>query len=80
MRSYVQVRLKQPAKEDVLQASIALPWFESIANGHDRDFITQVPTLQTPEGGVWESNAIARYVARLSDKGLFGSTVFETVS
>jgi hypothetical protein len=40
----------------------------------------QVPTLQTPEGGLWESNAIARYVARLADKGLFGSTLFDTVS
>lgn len=39
----------------------------------------QVPTLQTPEGGVWESNAIARYVARLADKGLFGATSFDAV-
>lgn len=39
----------------------------------------QVPTLETPHGGIWESNAIARYVARLSDKGLFGSTLFEAV-
>ena len=37
----------------------------------------QVPTLETPTGGVWESNAIARYVARLSDKGLFGASAFE---
>ena len=35
--------------------------------------------LETPTGGVWESNAIARYVARLADTGLFGSTAFETV-
>ncbi len=40
----------------------------------------QVPTLQTPEGAVWESNAIARYVARLADKGLFGVTAFDAVS
>jgi glutathione S-transferase len=38
-----------------------------------------VPVLETPQGGIWESNAIARYVARLSDKGLFGSTLFEAV-
>ncbi|KAK9834888.1 hypothetical protein WJX81_006700 [Elliptochloris bilobata] len=37
----------------------------------------KVPTLETPTGGVWESNAIARYVARLSDKGLFGASAFE---
>jgi len=40
---------------------------------------TQVPTLETPTGGVWESNAIARYVARLSDKGLFGTSQYEEV-
>ena len=39
----------------------------------------QVPTLETSHGGIWESNAIARYVARLSDKGLLGSTLFEAV-
>ena len=39
----------------------------------------QVPTLETPTGGIWESNAIARYVARLSDNGLLGSTPIETV-
>ena len=35
--------------------------------------------LETPQGGIWESNAIARYLARLSDSGLFGSTPIETV-
>ena len=39
----------------------------------------QVPVLETPQGGIWESNAIARYLARLSDSGLFGSTPIETV-
>jgi Glutathione S-transferase, N-terminal domain len=39
----------------------------------------QVPTLETPEGGVFESNAIARYVARLADTGLFGTTLLDTV-
>ena len=37
----------------------------------------KIPTLQTPEGGIWESNAIARYVARLADKGLYGKNAFE---
>ena len=41
--------------------------------------IPQVPTLETPQGGVFESNAIARYVARIADKGLFGHTLFEAV-
>ena len=41
--------------------------------------IAQVPTLETPQGGVFESNAIARYVARMADKGLFGHTSFEAV-
>ncbi|KAL0019967.1 hypothetical protein WJX79_010697 [Trebouxia sp. C0005] len=37
----------------------------------------KVPTLETPQGGVWESNAIARYLARLADKGLFGKTAID---
>jgi elongation factor 1-gamma len=37
----------------------------------------KVPVLETPQGAVWESNAIARYVARLSDNGLFGETPIE---
>ncbi len=39
----------------------------------------KVPVLETPQGAVWESNAIARYVARLSDNGLFGETPIEAV-
>ena len=40
----------------------------------------QVPVLETKEGGIFESNAIARYVARLgADKGLAGATPFEAV-
>lgn len=41
--------------------------------------LAQVPTLETPDGGVFESNAIARYVARLADKGLFGASTYEEV-
>ena len=38
----------------------------------------KVPTLETPEGAIWESNAIARYVARLNDTGkLFGKNNYE---
>lgn len=40
---------------------------------------SQVPTLETPEGGIFESNAIARYVARLGDNGLFGASPVEAV-
>ena len=35
--------------------------------------------LETPEGGIFESNAIARYVARLADKGLYGTTAIHAV-
>ena len=40
----------------------------------------QIPCLETPQGAIWESNAIARFVARLSDNGLFGETAIEAVS
>ena len=39
----------------------------------------QVPTLETPEGGIFESNAIARYVARLAGTGLLGATPVQAV-
>lgn len=45
----------------------------------DSSLLGQVPTLETPQGGVWESNAIARYVARLADKRLFGKTAIDMV-
>lgn len=35
--------------------------------------------LETADGGVFESNAIARYVASLSGVGLLGMTAFEQV-
>lgn len=38
----------------------------------------KVPTLQTPEGPIWESDAIARYVASLRpDKQLLGKTFYD---
>lgn len=38
----------------------------------------KVPVLETAEGAIWESNAIARYVARLNDTGkLFGNNNYE---
>ncbi|XP_004294500.1 PREDICTED: elongation factor 1-gamma-like [Fragaria vesca subsp. vesca] len=40
--------------------------------------IGKVPVLETPDGPVFESNAIARYVARLkADTPLFGSSLIE---
>ncbi|KVI03051.1 elongation factor 1-gamma 2-like [Cynara cardunculus var. scolymus] len=40
--------------------------------------IGKVPVLETPDGPVFESNAIARYVARLkTDTSLFGSSPIE---
>ncbi|CAI9287192.1 unnamed protein product [Lactuca saligna] len=40
--------------------------------------IGKVPVLETPEGGIFESNAIARYVARLKPgNSLFGSSPIE---
>ncbi|XP_071733650.1 elongation factor 1-gamma-like [Rutidosis leptorrhynchoides] len=40
--------------------------------------IGKVPVLETPDGPVFESNAIARYVARLkTDTALFGSSPIE---
>lgn len=37
----------------------------------------KVPVLQAEGGCVFESNAIARYIARLSDCGLFGATLID---
>jgi len=38
----------------------------------------KVPVLETPEGSIWESNAIARYIARLNDQAnLYGRSGYE---
>jgi len=37
----------------------------------------KVPVLETPEGNLFEANAITRYVARLGKGNLYGATVFE---
>jgi len=38
----------------------------------------QVPTMMTPDGPLFESNAMAKYVARKgNDKGLYGSNDYE---
>jgi len=39
----------------------------------------QVPTLESPDGPIWESNAIAKYIARKgNDKGLYGANEYES--
>lgn len=39
----------------------------------------KVPVLETPQGAVFESNAIARYIARVrNDTDLYGSSFFES--
>eukprot|EP00884_Botryococcus_braunii_P006615 jgi/Botrbrau1/15955/Bobra.0340s0003.1 len=63
-------------------AEIDIPQFQMGVDNKKPDFLKlnpfgKVPTLRTPDGGVFESNAIARYVARLADKGLFGATAYE---
>ncbi|KAJ7547604.1 hypothetical protein O6H91_08G094500 [Diphasiastrum complanatum] len=37
----------------------------------------KVPVLETPDGAIFESNAIARYVARLKSNALFGSSAID---
>jgi glutathione S-transferase len=39
--------------------------------------LRKVPVLQTPDGCVWESNAIARHVARQAGARLYGGTLHE---
>ena len=45
----------------------------------EKNPLGKVPVLETPEGCIFESNAIARYVARLRrDTSLYGSSFFES--
>lgn len=61
-----------------------LPAFDFKTDLKDKKFLAKTPTgkvpvLETPEGTIFESGAIARYVARLrQDTGLYGSTFFES--
>jgi len=63
--------------------TIATPAFDFEKDRQTPEFkasnpLGKVPILQTPNGNIFESNAIARYVARLrADSGLFGRTFFE---
>uniref|UniRef100_A0A453NRU3 Elongation factor 1-gamma 2 n=1 Tax=Aegilops tauschii subsp. strangulata TaxID=200361 RepID=A0A453NRU3_AEGTS len=57
--------------------------FQMGVSNHTPDFlkmnpIGKVPVLETPDGPVFESNAIARYVARMkADSPLYGSSLME---
>jgi elongation factor 1-gamma len=66
------------------QIDIELPAFDMDAGAHKTDSFKaknpmgKVPVLETPQGCLFESGAIARYVARLrSDANLLGATNFQ---
>lgn len=62
---------------------IELPAFDMAKDLKSKEFLAKtpvgkVPVLETDEGSIFESGAIARYVARLrQDTGLYGKTFFE---
>mmetsp|Transcript_22239 Transcript_22239/g.77064 ORF Transcript_22239/g.77064 Transcript_22239/m.77064 type:complete len:433 (+) Transcript_22239:46-1344(+) len=63
---------------------IEVPDFDVDASAKTPEFLAmspmgKVPVLSTPQGAIFESNAIARYVARLRrDTDLYGRTFFES--
>lgn len=62
--------------------SIDVPEFKHLVDNKTPEFLAmsplgKVPVLKTPQGALFESNAIARYVARMRrDTELYGSTFF----
>ncbi|KAL6074491.1 Elongation factor 1-gamma [Balamuthia mandrillaris] len=61
---------------------IETPAFKIGVDNKTKEFLAKnplgkVPVLETPEGCIFESNAIARYVARLGSSSLYGSNTFE---
>eukprot|EP00741_Cyanophora_paradoxa_P004806 tig00000829_g4663.t1 len=64
--------------------AIEVPAFNFGADNQSADFkaknpLGKVPVLETPAGCIFESNAIARYVARLRpDAELYGTSFFES--
>jgi len=61
---------------------IAVPAFNFGEENKSAEFLKKnplgkVPVLDTPDGPIWESNAIARYVARQGNGHLFGSNAYE---
>ena len=63
---------------------VTMPAFELGKDNKTPAFLAKnpmgkIPVLDTPSGPLFESNAIARYVARLRpDSGLYGSTFYES--
>jgi len=60
---------------------IQVPDFNS-ETGIDAEFLKKspagkIPVLETPEGTIFESNAIARYIAHSTKNHLYGSNAFE---
>jgi len=66
------------------EIEIKIPPFEMGKDNKTKNFLAKnplgkVPVLDTPEGAIFESNAIARYIARIrNDKMLYGKTFFES--
>jgi len=61
---------------------IETPAFEMGKDNKSKEFLAKfpvgkVPVLETPEGPVFESNAIARHVARQEGSKLYGSSSYE---
>jgi len=63
---------------------IEVPEFKMMEDNQTPEFLAKnplgkVPLLETDQGCIFESNAIARYIARIrSDTELYGSTFFES--
>jgi elongation factor 1-gamma len=62
--------------------TIATPAFQFGVDNKTPEFLAKfplgkVPVLETPEGPVFESNSIARYVARLPGSKLYGKNILE---
>jgi len=62
--------------------SIETPDFNMGVDNKTPEFLAKnplgkVPTMETPDGPIWESNAIARYVARLGKNNIYGKNSYE---
>jgi elongation factor 1-gamma len=61
---------------------IATPAFQFGVDNKTPEFLAKfplgkVPVLETPEGSIFESNSIARYVARLPGSKIYGKNILE---